>query len=807
MERNSKGLDMVKFSSNPGAFGKPGIEPRWTHSNKDGVGTAYSADSKIWFTIWRGTLSEVYYPTVDRPQLRDLELLITDGKSFFHEEKRHLESKVELISRHALGYIITNSEPSGMYKIRKQVITNPHLPCLLQKIRIDCEKPLLERLQLFVLCAPHIEGGGKGNNAFAIEVSGHNILAAEKDGTWLALSGSVPFARMSCGFVGSSDGWTDLSKDFRMDYQFGNAEDGNVALTAQLDIGGSSEFVLGLAFGNTLHSAVTTLLQSLGEPFEEHKARYIDQWDRAYTKILPLGRFSAGMSNLYHGSYSLLLAHEDKSYPGAIIASLTIPWGEAASDENRGGYHLVWTRDMINTATALLAAGNAETPLRALIYLAASQQEDGGFAQNFWIDGEPYWKGVQLDEVAFPIILAWRLYKAKALRNFDPYPLVMRGAGYLIRHGPATEQERWEEASGYSPSTLASNIAALICAADFARARGDHSTAQYLEDYSDFLESHVETWTVTTEGTLVPEIKKHYIRICPVDVDDAEPDEDPNTGTLTIANQPPGRPTRFPAKEIVDAGFLELVRYGIRRANDPLIVESLKVVDATLKVDTPFGPCWHRYNHDGYGQGEHGEPFLWWGKGRAWPLLTGERGHYELAAGNEVKPYISAIEKFASSTGLLPEQIWDEPDIDEQHLYLGGPTGAAMPLMWAHAEYVKLLRSVSDGKIFDEIPEVCKRYISDRSSCMNLEIWKPNRRARFVKRGSTLRVQTPKAFRLHWSSDEWRTVNDTDSTSIALGIEFVDIPIGSAHKDPIRFTFFWKASEQWEGCDYVVVVA
>ncbi len=171
-----------------------------------------------------------------------------------------------------------------------------------------------------------------------------------------------------------------------------------------------------------------------------------------------------------------------------------------------------------------------------------------------------------------------------------------------------------------------------------------------------------------------------------------------------------------------------------------------------------------------------------------------------------MKQCLSAIEKFASSTGLLPEQIWDEQDMKKRHLYLGGPTGSAMPLMWAHAEYVKLLRSTSEGKIFDLIPEVSKRYISDRSSFKHLEIWKPNRRARSAKKGSTLRVQAPETFRLHWSFDEWRTVNDTDSTSTALGVEFTDIPIGKAQKDPVRFTFFWPDSERWEGRDYAVSI-
>jgi len=797
-------MTMAKFRGQREAFGWPGIEPRWTHGSKDGVGTAYAASCRIWFTLWNGVLTEVYYPTVDRPQLRDLQYLISDGKSFFHEEKRHLRSKTERLSPHALGYRITNTDPEERYAIVKEIITDPHLPCVLQQTRLMGDPQFLPRLRLYALCAPHLEVGGWGNNAYVIEVADRWILTAERGGTWLALAATVPFRRLSIGYVGRSDGWTDLADNFQMDWEFDRALDGNVALIGELE--GRHEFTLGVAFGDGLHNAVTTLFQALGIPFKEHRKRYIEQWNRPCRKILPLEKVSGDGGNLYHGSYSLLLAHEDKTYPGAMIASLSIPWGEAKSDEDMGGYHLVWTRDMVNSATGLLAAGNTETPLRALIYLAASQQPDGGFPQNFWIDGEPYWGGIQLDEVAFPILLAWRLHRQNALRDFDPYPMVMRAASYLIRHGPATQQERWEEAGGYSPSTLASNIAALVCAACFARERGDAATAQFLEEYADFLERHIEAWTVTTEGMLVPWIKRYFIRIHPVDVKDPCPDEDPNHGILAIVNRPPGAQTVSPAKDIVDAGFLELVRYGIRRPDDPLIEDSLRVVDAVLKVETPFGPCWRRYNHDGYGQREDGGPYQGWGKGRAWPLLTGERGHYELAAGHDVNPFIRAMEGFASPTGLLPEQVWDEPDRPEVHMSLGRPTGSAMPLMWAHAEYLKLLRSAFDGQVFDLIPEVAERYLSDRRVCKLLEIWKPNRQACTVKRGFTLRVQAPSPFRLHWSRDEWQTVEDTPSHPTALGIAFVDIPIPPAQHTPIRFTFFWTANNRWEGRDYEVAV-
>ncbi len=797
---------MATFRGQREAFGRPGIEPRWTHGSKDGVGTPYAASSGIWFTLWNGVLTEVYYPTVDRPQLRDLQYLVTDGERLFHEEKRHLRSRVERLSSHALGYRITNADPEGRYAITKEVITDPHLPCVLQRTRLIGDPALRSRLRLYALCAPHLEGGGWGNNAHVVEAAGRQILAAEKGGTWLALAATVPFARLSCGYVGRSDGWTDLADNFQLDWEFDQALDGNVALIGELGLEAGYEFTLGLAFGDGLHNAVTTLLQALGIPFKEHWMRYMEQWNRPCRKILPLEKVSGDGGNLYHGSFSLLLAHEDKTYPGALIASLSIPWGEAKGDEDTGGYHLVWTRDMVNSATGLLAAGNTETPLRALIYLAASQQPDGGFPQNFWINGEPYWRGIQLDEVAFPILLAWRLRREDALREFDPYPMVLRAASYLIRHGPATQQERWEEAGGYSPSTLASNIAALICAACFARERGDDPTARFLEDYADFLECHLEAWTVTTEGTLVPAVTRHFIRIHPVDIKDPHPDEDPNHGLLWLPNRAPGERAGFPAKEIIDAGFLELVRYGIRKPDDPLILDSLRVVDALLKVQTPFGPCWRRYNYDGYGQRDGGGPYQGWGQGRAWPLLTGERGHYALAAGRDVKVFITAMEGFASPTGLLPEQIWDERDRPEVHMFLGRPTGAAMPLMWAHAEYVKLLRSAYDGHVFDLIPEVANRYLRDRGACKPLEIWKPNRQVHAVKRGWTLRVQAPAPFRLHWSRDDWHTVMDTPSSPTALGIACVDIPVAPSQQAPIRFTFYWTVGDRWEGRDYEVVV-
>jgi len=315
----------------------------------------------------------------------------------------------------------------------------------------------------------------------------------------------------------------------------------------------------------------------------------------------------------------------------------------------------------------------------------------------------------------------------------------------------------------------------------------------------------VEKWTVTNSGTLVPGITRHYIRINPATSrEGAQGDEDPDSGQLTLANQRPGDRATYPAKEIVDAGFLELVRFGVRKPGDPLIEDSLKVVDAVLKVDTPKGPCWKRYNHDGYGQRSDGTSFQGWGVGRPWPLLTGERATYELAAGRTIDLHLSAIENFTTGIGLIPEQIWDAPDMPTRHLCFGGPTGAANPLMWAHSEYVKLLRSVVDNRVFDLVEPVAQRYRNDDPRPV-IEVWKINRQVRRVPAGGLLRVQASSQFVLHWSDDGWKTVNNLPSTPTAVGVEFADIQV-TAQAPTVVFTFYWPLDGNWQGVDYHVEV-
>ena len=808
------------------AFGAPGLPPKWTSSSKDGVGTAYSTASSVWFTISHGILNEIYYPTIDRPQVRDMQFLVTNGAGLFHEERRDLLSEVRCIEPHVLGHHIENADPAGRYRIVKEIIADPHQACVLVNARLEGDPELVRTLQVYALLAPHLEVGGWGNSARVVELGGTKILVAWKGGTWLAMGADAGFVRASCGYVAASDGWQDLHDNCRMDWEFDEALNGNVAVIGEIDLersassgvrgpvsdvdrgprtsdpGPQRQFTIGIAFGDSMHAAIAKLAQSLAIPFPTHRSRFVEQWHRAAVR-LPLEGASQDQGLMYSISRNLLLAHEDKTFAGALIASASIPWGNAKGDEDLGGYHLVWTRDLVQSATALLASGEVHTPLRALVYLACTQGQDGGFAQNFWIDGTPYWNGVQLDEVAFPVTLAWRLWKADALQQFDPYPMVVAAAGFLVRQGPASQQERWEECAGYSPSTLAITIAALVCAADFAASHRDAGLAAFLLDYADFLESHVERWTVTTRGTLVPGIARHYVRVTPVAPDGAS-GGDPNEGSVILNNQPPGSPWQYRASTIVDAGFLELVRYGIRSPGDPLAEDSLRVVDAVLKVETPSGPCWRRYNHDGYGTRPDGGPYEGWGQGRAWPLLVGERAHYELACGRNAGDLVGAMERFASKGGMLPEQVWDAPDLPVAGMYAGRPAGSAMPLMWAHAEYVKLLRSIHDGRVFDLIEPVAARYREGKGR-RDLEVWKLNHQVRAVSPGQVLRVQAPAAFELDYSLDGGKTTGHTFSTPTTIGVGFVDVAVPRDQREAIRFTL--RGSDGADGREFEVGVA
>ncbi len=784
---------MPKFRGTRSAFGAPGADPRWSPAAKQGIGTSSALESRVWFTLWNGTLTEIYYPNVDQPQVRDVEFLFVTGDDLL-EEKRDLEHEVERIGP-SQGYRITSSDPAGRFTCAKEIIADPRNASILMRTEVQGDDSLLKDLRLYLLCAPHLEVGGEANNAFVIEVSGRQLLAAQKKDRWMVVGASCPFKTLSCGYVGKSDGYTDLKANHKMTFDFDEAKNGNVALIGELDLTVSRTFTVSISFGETMASATSTFLQSLGRDFLTQRRLFVELWRDLVQNRRPLETASCDGGRLYRSSYNVLLTHEDKIYQGAFVASLTIPWGEVRNDEEgKGGYHLVWTRDMVQTAMGLLAAGNTDAPVRVLIYLAARQQEDGGFTQNFQVDGKSFRHGAQLDEIAFPVILAGRLRREGLLANFDAGTMVRRAINCLLLSGPVTGEERWEEAGGYSPSTLAAIIAACVCAAAFEGEQGQSNTAAFLESYADFLAAHLKEWTVTSKG--------YFARLNP-----ARPGEVASPGavdraSITLTSQPPGHSGVFRAAEIVDAGFLQLVRYGILAPDDPLILRSLREVDEKLRMTTPAGPCWRRYNHDGYGQRPDGGAYDKWGKGRSWPLLAGERAHYELAAGKDCEALVQAMEAFSGPTHLLPEQIWDEADLPQAGMRCGGPTGSAAPLCWAHSEYLRLLRSRDDGKVFDLIPEVARRY-GKKPLESRIEFWLSQHPLSEVKPDCVVRICAPEAFSLRWTSDNWVSSRNDASTASGIGAEFVDLP-ASAAKDGVEFTFFWKARDRWEGRNYEV---
>jgi glucoamylase len=782
------------------AFGGPGLTPRWTSSRKDTVSTAYAASSRIWFTASHGTLNEIYYPTIDRPQTRDMELLFTDEATFFHEEKRNMEYEFSYIDDGALAVRLVASDLGGRYTVTKELITDPHHPVVLMNVKISGDEATLSRLKCYALLAPHLDGGGAGNSARSLNIAGQRCILAWKNGVSLAFGTNCGFSRSSCGFVGTSDGYQDLSQHMRMNWQFGQALDGNIAVMGEIDISKHREFTIAIALGDGHHSALAGMMQTLATPYSEHRDRFIDQWKRASQPHMAAASTDGG--KLMRVSHAIVLAHEDKIYSGAFIASASIPWGASKGDDDLGGYHLVWTRDMVQSATAMLACGRVDTALRALVYLACTQHPNGGFAQNFWIDGTPYWQGIQLDEVAFPVILAWRLWKANGLGNFNIVPFVAAASSFLVRYAPVTQQERWEENAGYSPSTLAAVISALVCAADICGSQGSDELGQFLLEYADWIEAHLDEWTTTVRGILDPDIPYHYMRIRPPAEGEPFHDDDIPAGMIHIANRAPGEKFAFEAREVIDPGFLELVRYGVRRADDPLIVDSLKVVDKYLKIDTPYGSCWRRYNHDGYGQRKDGGPYEGWGQGRAWPILAGERAHYEFAAGKDVSSYIKAMEQFSSVGNMLPEQVWDYADLPEEGMYFGRSAGSAQPLVWAHAEYLKLLRSVTDGKVFDRISAVEDRYAvpkAERHFKNRLEIFQLTRPISALVQGGTLRIIDPNAFRVVYTTDNWTTKTALDSRSVGRSGSYADITINEDQTGSIIFTLHWADGDRWLG--------
>jgi glucoamylase len=692
------------------APGAPGAAATWTPADKHGFGTATGTVSKVWYTLEHGELTDVYYPGLGTPSLRDLQFIVTDGSTFADLERDATTSKVTMPDPQSLTYQQIDTAKSGRYRITKTYVTDPARPAVL--IDVTFQSLTGDPYQVYAYADPSLTNNGMDDSG----TCDSGQLLASDGHTASAVVSTPGFAQTSCGYLGTSDGWTQLRSAFTL-RQYTSAPDGNVVETARLKVDGLGQqhATLAVGFGSTAPAAAAAAQGSLGAGFPAVASAYAAGWHSylASLKPPPPSLTTTADQRLYDVSLMVLAASEDKTYRGAFIASPTMPWAWGTGLEDpSGAYHLVWSRDLYEMATALLAAGDTGAANRALDFLFGRQQKpDGSFPQNSTVDGAPHWTNVQMDEVSDPIILAWMLHRTDAT-TYTAH--VKPAADYIAANGPYTQQDRWENQGGYSPATIAAEIAGLVCAADIARLNSDKASAAAYLRTADAWQQSVASWTVTTNGPL--SASPYYLRLTK--------DGNPNAGTTY--NIGDSGPNGIDQRAVADPSFLELVRLGVKPASDPAIVNTIHVADGQLMVTTPNGQFWHRYNRDGYGEQPDGGPWNvgfpaapldspWYSQatiGRIWPIFAGERGEYDLAAGQPAQGSLAAMAATRNDGYLLPEQVWDVfPPSGQPGFAAGTGTFSATPLAWSHAQYVRLAWSIAAGYPVEQPPIVACRYV------------------------------------------------------------------------------------------------
>jgi len=681
------------------APGGRGLDAHWPSAAKNGFGTSTTLASRVWFTLNNGVMTEVFYPTIDVPNVQMLQLIVVsaDGKRV-ETEAADTVHRVEVIDHAALLFRQTNTAKNGAYTITKTYITDTQRSSILVNVSFRWNEASLFSGAIYVYYDPSLNNSGMHDSAW---VEGNWLVAADGDKA-SALTSSVGFEEMTNGYLGINDGLTQLNRDRRLTPSV-NASDGNVVQVGRIPLAPlfpdhpSARFTLVLSFGRNAGEAKSNGETSLMKDFETARAEYVRGW-HAYAKTLPrVGTKHQAQLNI---AAMVLRGLEDKTYRGAMIASPSNPWGGGpnANEPKISGYHAVWSRDLYQVATAFLALGDRATANRALDYLFKVQQKaDGSFPQNSWVDGRAIGGGLQMDQIGLPLVLAYQLQRNDRqtwLKHIKP------AADFIVRKGPATEQERWEEKRGYSPATIAAEIAGLVCAARIADINHDQAASESYLKHADEWVRQLEGWTATSNGPLSK--SSYFLRITE--------DSDPNDGDRIEINSGGGV---YDEREIVDAGFLELVRLGIKRADDPTIVRTLKLIDQLIKVETPGGSGWYRYNHDAYGERADGGNYDGrTGTGRLWALLTGERGEYELALGNSMaaKTRLDAMLSFANDGMMIPEQVWDRKESPRNELRFGEGTGSATPLAWSMAQFIRLAVNIQRRSNIETPRVVADRY-------------------------------------------------------------------------------------------------
>lgn len=776
------------------APGAPGIPPTWCSSDKDLVGTAMGP-ARLWYTVGHGIVNEVYYPRLDIPQIRDLGFIVADNAGFWAEAKRLREREIRMPAPGIPLPTITHRHPR--FELTLRLCPDPERDVLLVDVDLDGD----EALRPYVLLAPRLGGSGRDNRAWAQRHRGRSVLWAEQGPFGLALSAvddtfDDALSRTSVGYAGSSDLWQDFSANRRMDWEYDTAGPGNVALAGELPR--RARLALGIATSKEAAAtlAVAALTQSFDDLFEQQVTAW-EQWHAKRARRAAAPKLPTDLAAQHRTSAMVLKSHRDKTFIGAMVASLSVPWGN--SGEERGGYHLVWPRDLVESATALLALGGVDEARNVLRYLIATQNADGHWYQNQWLGGKSYWSGIQLDESAFPVLLSAALAERDALDGVPVRNMISCALSFLVRQGPSSPQDRWEEDAGVNTFTLAVCIAALVAGADFLPA----PDAELALTVADYWNSRLEDWTVATGGELARrhQVSGFYVREAPAD---ALNQVSAFSHVMPIRNQSDLTATR--ADEQVALDFLQLVRLGLRSPNYPMIRDSVRIADAILRCDTPAGPVWHRYTGDGYGEKNDGSPFDGAGVGRGWPLLTGERGHYALSAGQDPLPYLQAMGNMAGDNGLLPEQVWDAEALPAHGLFPGRPSGSAMPLAWAHGEFVKLAVSNHLGHPFDRPRAVWQRYAGVRPVA-HTWVWTIKAPIISMPVGKTLLLLFEHPVTLHWGLDGWQQIRDEQSRDVGLGLHGVRLHAKQlAGRSSVEFTWCWREKGHWVEKDYRIEV-
>ena len=735
----------------------------WGPGRKMAFGTAPGSKSKLWYTLADGALSEVFFPSIDRVALHELRFFASASGAPPVDDAGDGQHRVTWFAPGTPGFTVESTHHE--YRLTKEFFSDPEENALLIAATFTPELP---DVRLFMQASAHWQPGSEGNFGQVLDTHPPALLMRQQD-VWICIVG--PFARATIGYFQSSDLQVDLHDgDGHLSNLYDRAGPGNVAVGAELGIRAGT-FQIAIGFAHTRADAEEVARQVLQKGAGKVRADFERAWRSLSDLPQALSKVSGDEGMLARSSLAVLRCLEDKSHAGAFVAAPCSPWGESNHNGNHV-YHLVWPRDLCRIATALLDAGDTAAALRAFRHLQSRQRPDGGWFQNWFVDGTPHWTSTELDQVALPILLAWRLGVAGFL-DHDPYPVMVRPAAqFLIREGPLTQLDRWEDLGGLSPSTLAACVAALIVAAEFAHEAGEHVAASHLRAVADYWNDRVETWCSTPAG--------QYVRLA------GDPDIRSTVGAI--------------APE-----FLELVRYGLRRPKDERILRSLQGVDATLKVSLPAGPGWRRYAGDLYGEKDDGSPWDGSGRGRAWPVLTGERARHFFSMGLPAAEIVRSLEGFAGPGLMLPEQVWDAADIPERGLYFGRATGSASPLGWAHAEYLELLVTIALAGFPDIVLPARRRY-TEGASHEPAFVWTHRHQITRLAAGRRLRVQLPRPGSVHYTFDEWKTFGEVEAIDTTLGVWVAEIP---SNKLAAGTSFSWTAHYMtgWEGKNYTLAVS